>query len=112
MALMYSNENFPFPVVDNLRQLGHDVLTIQETGRAGQAISDEAVLKFAGDAGRILLTLNRKHFIRLHNQKKNQSGIIVCSFDSDFIGLANRIHKAVEGKTDFPGQLIRINRPG
>jgi hypothetical protein len=27
MAQFYSNENFPLPVVDKLRELGHDVLT-------------------------------------------------------------------------------------
>lgn len=32
MARLYSNENFPLPVVEKLRTLGHDVLTIQETG--------------------------------------------------------------------------------
>ena len=33
MARFYSNENFPLPVVEEgLRRLGHDVLTIQETG--------------------------------------------------------------------------------
>jgi hypothetical protein len=34
MARLYSNEHFPFPVVEELRRLGHDVLTIQETGQA------------------------------------------------------------------------------
>ena len=34
MARLYANENFPFPVVEELRKLGHDVLTIQETGKA------------------------------------------------------------------------------
>ncbi len=33
MALLYSNENFPIPVVQELRKLGHDVVTIQETGK-------------------------------------------------------------------------------
>ena len=47
MARLYSNENFPLPVVEELRQLGHDVLTTLEAGYAGQAISDEAVLDFA-----------------------------------------------------------------
>jgi len=36
MARLYSNENFPLPVVEELRRLGHDVLTIQETGKAEQ----------------------------------------------------------------------------
>jgi len=47
MARLYSNENFPLPVVEKLRTLGHDVLTIQETGRADQALTDDKVLEFA-----------------------------------------------------------------
>lgn len=42
MARFYANENFPLPVVEALRQQGHDILTILETGLAGQAMSDEA----------------------------------------------------------------------
>jgi hypothetical protein len=33
--LLYADEDFPFPVVEQLRQLGHDVLTAQEDGRTG-----------------------------------------------------------------------------
>ena len=47
MAFLYSNENFPLPVVDELRKLGHDIITIQETGKSGQSVPDEAVLGFA-----------------------------------------------------------------
>ena len=32
MVRLYSNENFPFPVVQELRRLGHDITTVQETG--------------------------------------------------------------------------------
>ncbi len=81
MAKLYSNENFPFPVVEVLRQLRHDVLTIQETGQAGQAMSDESVLTFAQAEGRALLTINRKHFIRLHCEGKRHAGIIACTLD-------------------------------
>jgi hypothetical protein len=28
MALLYADENFPLPVVEGLRRLNHDVLTI------------------------------------------------------------------------------------
>jgi uncharacterized protein YukJ len=41
MARLYSNENFPLPVVEKLRELGHDVLTIQESGKADQALPDK-----------------------------------------------------------------------
>lgn len=57
MAKLYSNENFPFPVVKYLRGFGHDVLTIQETARTGQLLSDEEVLSFATAEGRAVLTL-------------------------------------------------------
>ncbi len=110
MARFYSNENFPFPVVEELRHLGHDVLTIQETGKAQQAMSDEAVLFFAIEKKRTILTLNRKHFIRLHRNYQEHTGIIVCSFDPDFIGQAHQIHASVELQRTLSGQLIRINR--
>jgi len=66
MARLYANENFPLPVVESLRQLGHEVLTIQEAGKSGQAMPDREVLAFAASHGMALVTLNRKHFIRLH----------------------------------------------
>lgn len=111
MARFYSNENFPFPVVAELRKLGHDVLTIQETGRAELAMPDEDVLHFAVERDRAVLTLNRKHFIRLHREHPDHAGIIVCSFDPDFIGQAQRIHTAVERESPLNGCLIRIDRP-
>lgn len=111
MADLYSNENFPLPVVEELRRLGHDVLTTQEAGNAGQAIPDEAVLKFAIDNNRTLLTINRKHFIRLHQQDANHAGIIVCTFDPNFIAQAQRIDLAIKTEPQLSGQLIRVNRP-
>jgi hypothetical protein len=111
MVGFYSNENFPLPVVKELRQLGHDVLTIQETGKAEQALSDEGVLFFAIEKKRAILTLNRKHFIRLHKEHPEHAGIIVCSFDPDFSRQAQRIHEAVELQSPLSGKLIRVNRP-
>lgn len=111
MAKLYSNENFPLPVVEELRRLGHDVLTIQEAGQAGQAISDETVLAFACSEQRMLLTLNRKHFIRLHQHHHKHCGIIVCSVDVDFIAHANRINEAIQKQAEESKPLIRVNRP-
>jgi len=111
MAILYSNENFPLPVVEELRRLGHDVLTIQETGKSDQSLSDEAVLAYAIEKRRTLLTLNRKHFIRLHKNQPDHAGIIVCSFDPDFISQARRIHEEIGSKNQLSGQLIRVNRP-
>jgi hypothetical protein len=110
MARFYSNENFPLPVVDELRRLGHNVLTIQETGKANQATSDDDVLSFSLQENRILLTLNRRHFIRLHKQKNPHAGILACTYDPDFSALAVRIDGAVK-QDELVGKLIRINRP-
>lgn len=111
MAKIYSNENFPLPVVEALRDLKHDVLTTAEAGKDNQAIADEAVLAFAIENGLILVTLNRKHFIRLHNDSSAHKGIIVCTYDSDFKALAERIHVAIEEAGDCAGKLIHVNRP-
>lgn len=111
MARLYSNENFPLPVVDELRRLGHDVLTIQETGRANQALADEAVLDYARSERRTVLTLNRRHFVRLHEGRPDHAGIIVCTYDPDFAALAQRIHLAIEASPNAAGQLMRFNRP-
>ena len=110
MARLYSNENFPLPVVERLRALGHDVLTIQETGKADQALPDDEVLKFATNENRAVLTLNRRHFIRLHRENSQHAGIIVCTFDPDFAGQAERIHQSIGAQSSLNGQLIRVNR--
>jgi len=111
MARLYANENFPFPVVEALRRLGHDVLTIQETGRANQELPDPEVLAFATTEQRAVLTLNRKDFIRLHHASAAHAGILVCTFDPAFEAQAQRIHAALLEHTALAGQLIRVNRP-
>jgi len=75
---LYGDENFPLPVIEELRRLGHDVVTIQDTGKGKQGVSDEAVLAFAIAEERAVLTINRKHFIRLHRLQPEHAGIIVC----------------------------------
>ena len=111
MATLYTNENFPFPAAEELRRLGHDVMTVQESGLGGQSASDDAVLRFAIDHGRTLITLNRRHFVKLHEETPGHPGIIVCTTDSDFRGLASRIDTAVKDHSTLESRLIRVNRP-
>lgn len=111
MARLYANENFPLPVVEALRHAGHDVITVAETGKAEQSWPDEDVLEFAIQDDRALLTLNRKHFIRLHSERPDHSGIIVCTFDPSFEDQAARIHEAIQAKSELRGMLIRVDRP-
>lgn len=111
MARLYANENFPFPVVGELRRLGHDLLTAAETGKSNQKMSDVQVLEFAISEGRAVLTLNRKHFIKLHSERPNHAGIVASTYDADFVALANRIHAAISGDPDLTGTIVRVNRP-
>ena len=71
---------------------------------------DEQVLEYAARSGRILLTLNRRHFVALHGLRRAHCGIIVCTFDPDFPCQARRIHSAVGERKDCGGVLMRINR--
>jgi len=111
MARLYANESFPCPVVEELRRLGHDVLTVRETGKADQAMPDDAVLAFARESGRAVLTLNRRHFVRLHQADPHYHGIIACTFDADLSALAARVDVAARHRESLSGELIRVNRP-
>jgi predicted nuclease of predicted toxin-antitoxin system len=110
VAKLYSNENFPMPVVRILADKGHDVLTTLDAGKAGAAIPDADVVRFATELDRAVLTLNRKDFIRLHLQSAHHAGIIVCTFDVDFAAQAARILRAIDAYPNLHGQLIRVNR--
>lgn len=111
MARLYADENFPLQVVHSLRKLGHDVLTTPEAGLANQRIEDSDVLSFASAERRAVLTINRRDFLRLHQQQPVHHGIIVCTADSDIEGQAQRIHTAISAYTGLEGMLIRIIRP-
>ncbi|MBC8431291.1 MAG: DUF5615 family PIN-like protein [Desulfobacterales bacterium] len=111
MSRLLADENFPLPVVEKLRQLGHDVLTVQEAGRGNQQFPDNEVLSLASAGERAVMTLNRKHFVRLHQVSTKHAGIIVCTVDLDYDGQAHRIHQAVKSYTTLERLLIRVNRP-
>jgi hypothetical protein len=111
MALLYADEDFSYPVIQRLQQLGHDILTAYAAGQAGQSIADTEVLAFATAAGRAVLTFNRRHFIRLHSQVSSHAGIIVCTRDDNVAALADRIHHQLQGAPTLQDQLLRINRP-
>jgi predicted nuclease of predicted toxin-antitoxin system len=111
MVLLYANENFPRQVVEQLRQLGHDVLTVPEAGQDGQGIGDADVLEYATRRQRAVITLNRRDFIQLHLANPEHAGIIVCTQDADIKGQARRVDAAIQATPDLTGQLLRINRP-
>ncbi len=95
VARLYSNENFPLPAVLELRQFGHDCMTVVESDNANRQMTDASLLSFATQENRAIITFNRRHFIALHQKSQDHAGIIVCTVDPDFVALARRIHEAI-----------------
>ena len=107
---LYADEDFTSKrAVEELRRLGHDVLTAQEDGR--RAASDENLLARAHELGRVVVTFNGRHFMRLHGQGNPHSGIISATQDpGKHLEIAARVHAALDGMQ--PGCWhIRVNRP-
>ncbi len=111
MAKFYSNENFDKSVIIRLREIGHDVLTTLEAGKANQGIPDEAVLMFAISEKRIVLTFNRKDFIKLHRAFPDHFGIMICTRNPDAIDLASKIDTEIKNCHFLTDQkLMRVYR--
>ena len=107
---LYTNENFPRQAVEELRALGHDVLTSHEAGNANRAIPDDAVLRFATEQDRVVVSLNRKDFIQLHAKSVEHAGIVVCTVDTNYRALAERIHAQLSSALSLAGTLYRVTR--
>ena len=110
MARIYADEHFPRQVVQNLRSLSHDVLTVQEAENTG--LPDEDVLAFAISENRAVLTINRRDFFQLHKLKPNHFGIIACTRDDDIPRLSANINDAISNAEILTGKVIRVYRSG
>lgn len=110
MATFYADEQFSLKTTQHLRTLGHDVLTVQEAGNANRSIPDHEVLAFATGQNRTVLTLNRRDFIRLHQQTPDHAGIVVCKDDRDKQLLAARIDHAIQVELPLAGKLVRVQK--
>ncbi|MBI3407350.1 MAG: DUF5615 family PIN-like protein [Planctomycetes bacterium] len=105
---LYADEDIALPVMDELRRLGHDVVTAQDDGRAGE--SDADILARGNSLGRVVLTHNRRHYQRLHRQGTAHCGIVSVTQDTNHSSLAARINSAVQGVAAGRWH-IRVNRP-
>ncbi|XGB40198.1 MAG: DUF5615 family PIN-like protein [Cyanobacteria bacterium LVE1205-1] len=110
MANLYADEQFPLKATQHLRRLNHDVLTVQDADNANQGIPDDEVLTFAAQQNRAVVTLNRRDFIRLHQQNVNHAGIIVCKDDRDKVQLVERIDPTIQSELPLTGKLVRVQK--
>ena len=111
MSQFYSDENLPIDLVQELRELGYDILTSYEAKQANQGIPDNEVLAYAMAIDRSVITLNREDFLVLHRSGIEHSGIVVCKDDRDYQGQARSLHTYLT--TQFQGlqnRLIRVQK--
>ena len=107
----YADENIPLDTVIELRRLGHDVLTAYEDGRANNKVPDDEVLRRSTELGRILITINRQDFRRLHESGIVHSGIVICTLDLNFARQASGIETVCKNEETCEKELLRVHRP-
>ncbi len=100
---LYIDENIPQRTARALRELGYDVLTLQENGKAGKRYPDESVLRDATSLGRVVVTHDRKDF--------RHRGVVLCTQDRDPMRLATNIHAALSNKATMDGEVVNVYRP-
>ncbi len=86
------------------------MLPIQEDGRAKESFPNEDVLSAAAEFQQAVLTLNRKHFVRMKFESSPHTGIVSRTFGPDFEGQARRIHEAASDHVSLEGEPIPVNR--
>lgn len=109
MARIYADEDISRLVVERLRELGQDIVSVTELRRQGRP--DEQVLEDATADSRIVPTHDRRDFARLHPTRLAHAGIVSCSRDSDPMVLADRIDRALATAGDSTGVHVRVDLP-
>jgi predicted nuclease of predicted toxin-antitoxin system len=71
---LLADESVDRPVVERLRQEGHDVVYIAELS---PSIKDEEVLRQANDRGALLLTADKDFGELIQRERKSHAGIIL-----------------------------------
>jgi predicted nuclease of predicted toxin-antitoxin system len=70
-----ANENLFEPIIEFLKNLGHDVLSIRDAGLSG--ISDEEVYQLACKEKRVIMTMDKDFSRTFRFPPENCGGIIV-----------------------------------
>jgi hypothetical protein len=109
---LFADVMFPIQIVRALRLLGYEVRTAQQhqgTSRPDQPLTDEQILEAANDFRGAVLTLNDRHFVRLHFETHcTHKGIIICKHTSEYEKRAKEIDDIIKASTPLIGKLIYV----
>ena len=109
MGRFFADEDFDSEIGTALARLGHDLDGVVRRGLGNNGTTDDEVLALAAGEGRILLTHNRRHFVRLHRTTPSHAGIVVCSQRGEREEMAGTIDRLLSELGSFSGRLVRVN---
>ena len=113
LRLLVDEDTQDARLVSALRQQGHDILTVNEAGLQGQ--TDNVVLASAFQERRIVLTMNCRDFLELHEATNAHTGIIGIYKDRDprknmtFAAIATALANLSASGWEFEGHFVVLN---
>jgi len=98
---IFANENLFEPIIDYLRSLGHDVLSIRDAGLSG--ISDDEVYQRACKENRVIVTMDKDFSRMFRFAPEKCGGIIVVKIYKHTVNetLPHSISKCNTRRSDF-----------
>ena len=110
---MYANENLFNPIIDYLRYLGHDLLSLREAGHSGA--SDDEVYQVACEEKRVIITMDRDFSRMFRFSPKLCGGIIVVKIYrrtvTDTLNISKKLFKEIK-EEDIRENLVVITPEG
>lgn len=110
---IFANENLFEPIIDYLRSLGNDVLSIRDCGLSG--ISDDEVYKKACKENRVIITMD-KDFARIFRFPPQRcGGIVVAKIYKrpvdETLTIFRKYYQSIKAE-DVKGNLVIITPEG
>ena len=110
---IFAKENLFEPIIDYLRSLGNDVLSIRDCGLSG--ISDDEVYEKACKENRVIITMD-KDFTRIFRFPPERcGGIVVAKLYkrpvNETLAIFQKYYQSIK-KEDIKGNLVIITPEG
>ena len=113
MRLLLDEDSQGKVFVRLLREAGHDVETVTAAGLSGN--NDAAVLAFAKESGRVLITRNVRDFLTLHAANPEHHGVLLEHQDAEpsknmsYGKIVGAIAKIEASAWDLRGEVVSLN---
>jgi hypothetical protein len=109
MAKLIARDDFPLPVIEELRRFGHDVVTVPSGALRSAPLDPAAPLRSPDARRRIWLSLDPDQSASAHRAAPGHSGIVSVKPGKNYAGLAQRIHDALKAHARISRQLILVD---